>query len=117
MKERYAIVVAIMLLVALAGGPPVARALSTPLGELKDVQVTCGSTATAIRPIGASSMLIYNPSATCVRIGGSSTVSTTRGLPVGDGCDGGKTFPLDGRATFCVAESSTVVVTVLYGSN
>jgi hypothetical protein len=117
MKDRALLVILVVALVAIAGGPPVAQALSTPLGELKNTAVSCGSTGDPeiINP-GGTSMCIQNSSATCVRIGGSG-VTTATGLSIGDGCPGGKVYCADAKVAYCEAESSTVDVQVVYGSN
>lgn len=102
---------------ALALGQPIAHALSTPLAELQDTTVACDATGApeAIAPSGASSICVENTSATCVQIGGS-TVSTTTGVAIGDGCAGGTLFCADVKRLFCESTSGTVNVDVVFGS-
>lgn len=122
MKDKIlvAVLVAAGVLVLSMGG---ARALSTALSTTKNSTVTCpaagGAAArvpAASAAISASALFIYNESATCVRIGGAGVTSTT-GLPVGVGCDGGATFSIDAREAYCISsDGSTVAVQVLYGT-
>jgi len=109
----YLILGLVLMLVGLA--PPVARALSNPLSELQNTSVSCGATATAIAPSGASSICVENTSATCVQLGGSG-ITTTTGLAVGSGCAGGQVFCADVKRLFCAASAGTVSVDVVFGS-
>ena len=109
----YFVLGLVLLFVGIA--PPVARALSNPLSELQNTSVSCGATATAIAPSGASSICVENTSATCVQIGGSG-ITTTTGLAVGSGCAGGQVFCADVKRMFCAASAGTVAVDVVFGS-
>lgn len=109
----YLVLGLVLLFVGIA--PPVARALSNPLSELQNTSVSCGATATAIAPSGASSICVENTSATCVQIGGSG-ITTTTGLAVGSGCAGGQVFCADVKRMFCAASAGTVAVDVVFGS-
>lgn len=109
----YLVLGLVLLFVGIA--PPVARALSNPLSELQNTSVSCGATATAIAPSGASSICVENTSATCVQIGGSG-ITTTTGLAVGSGCAGGQVFCADVKRMFCAASAGTVSVDVVFGS-
>lgn len=109
----YLILGLVLMLVGIA--PPVARALSNPLSELQNASVSCGATATAIAPSGASSICVENTSATCVQIGGSG-ITTTTGLAIGSGCAGGQVFCADVKRMFCAASAGTVSVDVIFGS-
>ena len=95
--------------------------LSTPIGQLQNAAVVCpGSGAAA--PIrvpadgsNAASMMIYNSSTTCVRVGGSAVTSVT-GVPIGSGCDGGVAMSVDAREAFCISSAvGTVTVQALFG--
>lgn len=108
----YLILGLVLMLVGIA--PPIAHALSNPIAELQNTSVSCGATATAIAPSGASSMCIENVSTTCVQVGGPGITSTT-GLAVGSGCSAGQVFCADVKRMFCAASAGTVSVDVMYG--
>lgn len=116
MRDRI-MLVGFVAALALALGQPIAHALSTPLSVLQDTTVACNAAGDpeAIAPSGASSICVENTSATCVQIGGS-TVSTTTGVAIGDGCAGGTLFCADVKRLFCEATSGTVNVDVVFGS-
>ncbi|MEK9722163.1 MAG: hypothetical protein VW405_01600 [Rhodospirillaceae bacterium] len=110
-------------LLAFGGWPPEAHALSAPLGDLQGGgsgdQVTCATTATAIAPktfqgVRPKSMTVQNTSATAVFVGGSS-VDTTGGAEVCDGCAFGQTFAFDGGRAWCIVASGTQAVSVVWG--
>jgi hypothetical protein len=120
MKDRgdlFAIIALIVAFVVVAGGPPVAQALSTPLGVLGDTSVACDATGDPelIAPSGASSLCIENTSATCVQIGGP-TVSTTTGIAIGSGCSGGQVFCADVKRAYCESTAGSVTVDVIFGA-
>jgi len=118
MSRNIVIFIAAAAVLAVLSAPRVV-ALANPIRDLRNVEVSCGSTSDPeiIQPTGsASSMCIQNSSATCVRIGGSA-VTTATGLSIGDGCPGGKVFCADMTRAWCEAESSTIAVQVIYGSN
>jgi hypothetical protein len=117
--NRNVVIVVIAAAVLAALSAPRVVALANPIRDLRNVAVECGSTGDPeiISPAGsASSMCIQNSSATCVRIGGSA-VTTATGLSIGDACPGGKVFCADMTRAWCEAESSTITVQVIYGSN
>ena len=114
-KEAFPYLILGLVLMFVGLAPPVARALSNPLSELQNTSVSCGATATAIAPSGASSICVENTSATCVQIGGSG-ITTTTGLAVGSGCAGGQVFCADVKRMFCAASAGTVSVDVVFGS-
>lgn len=110
-------------IVAFGDWPPKARALSRPLGELQGGasgdQVTCATTATAIAPktyqgVRPKSVTIQNTSATAVFVGGSS-VDTTGGAEVCDGCAFDQVFSYDGGKAWCIVASGTQAVSVVWG--
>jgi hypothetical protein len=116
-RSTLILVIAGAVLVGLSA--PRVVALAMPIRDLKNAAVSCGSTGDpeVIQPsTSVSSMCIQNSSATCVRIGGSG-VTTATGLSIGDGCPGGKVFCADMTRAWCEAESSSVDVQVIYGSN
>lgn len=118
MNRDFLSTVCLVVLIGALSAPKV-LSLAMPIRDLKNVAVSCGSTDApeVISPSPSpSSMCIQNSSATCVRIGGSG-VTTTTGLSIGDGCPGGKVFCGDMARAWCEAESSTVDVQVIYGSN
>ena len=118
MNRDFLITVCIVILIGALSAPKV-LSLAMPIRDLKNVAVSCGSTGDPeiISPsTSVSSMCIQNSSATCVRIGGNA-VTTATGLSIGDGCPGGKVFCADMARAWCEAESSTVDVQVIYGSN
>jgi len=117
--KTNALILAIAAVMLAAVAAPRVVALANPIRDLRNVAVSCGSTGDPeiIQPTGsASSMCIQNSSATCVRIGGSA-VTTATGLSIGDACPGGKVFCADMTRAWCEAESSTIEVQVIYGSN
>lgn len=116
-RDRFALILLTAAFVLVAGGPPVARALSTPLGALADTTIACDATGDpeAIAPSGASSICVENTSATCVQIGGS-TVSTTTGIAIGSGCSGGQVFCADVKRLWCESTAGSVNVDVVYGA-
>jgi len=103
-----AIVAAAALVVVLL--PQRAEALDQTLPVLRDGAVTCGVTATAIHSALTSSniasMACENPSATCVRVGGSS-VGAAGGIAYGDACTGGKILSMDVARAWCISSAPT----------
>ena len=117
-RSDFLITVCLVIVIGALSAPKV-LSLANPIRDLRNVAVSCGSTADpeVIQPTGsASSMCIQNSSATCVRIGGSA-VTTATGLSIGSGCPGGQVFCADMTRAWCEAESSSVDVQVIYGSN
>lgn len=92
-------------------------ALSNPLSDLQNTTVSCGATGDPelIAPSGASSICVQNTSTTCVHLGGS-TVTTTTGLAIGDGCAGGQIFCADAKRMWCESASGSIDVEVVWGS-
>ena len=126
MRDKINIVPAVVavgvfaLIMVLA--PRAADALSESITVLEDRQVTCGSTATALHPESGDSdyknqspksITVCNEAsgAVDIRIGGEDTVSTTRGKELSEG----ECFAMDISTAWCVAESSTQQVLVLFG--
>jgi len=98
--------------------PRRAEALDQTLPVLRDGGVTCGVTATAIHTALTSSniasLACENPSATCVRVGGS-TVGAAGGLAYGDGCTGGKILSMDVARAWCIS-SAPVALTCTFAT-
>jgi|GEM_PF-6624472 len=117
-RSDFLVTVCVVIVIGALSAPKV-LSLANPIRDLKNVAVSCGSTGDPeiIAPTGTpASMCIQNSSATCVRIGGNG-VTTATGLSIGDGCPAGKVFCADMTRAWCEAESSTVDVQVIYGSN
>ncbi len=119
-----ALLLAAFALVVFFAGPPTARALSTPMLELRAAaSVTCPSTGTTpieIAPANARSICVSNTSTTCVRLGnkdgGTGEPTTSLGMQVGSGCAAGMVYCADVQNMGCMAESATVLVGVVYGA-
>jgi hypothetical protein len=102
----FGVLVAALTFVAF---PQIGNALDKPLATLKGGAaantVSCGDTATLIRPNasgGVKSMVIKNDTANAVYIGGSA-VDTTAGLSVcNTGCDYDTVLPMDVSQAYCI---------------
>ena len=116
--KNWQLAVLVGALVLVFGGPPAAKALSNPIRDLKNVEVSCTETTPVlIAPTGgASSMCIQNENAGQVRIGGSG-VTASNGLQISATGHSGKVFCADMTRAWCISESGTVVVDVVYGVN
>ncbi|MCC7173491.1 MAG: hypothetical protein IT459_23810 [Planctomycetes bacterium] len=109
----------LILPVAIAAFALLAMGLGTSLAKIRTHTVTCGTTATAITDgTGASSMLIWNNSATPVYLGGSDVNTTTEGFPI---CTDTANclradMPIDAKYLYCRVSAGTVTVRVLAGA-
>jgi len=109
----------LILLVAIAAFALLAMGLGSSLGRIRTHTVTCATTATAIADgHNASSMLIWNNTATPVYLGGSDVDTTTAGFPI---CTDTATclradMPIDAKYLYCRVSSGTVAVKVLAGA-
>ena len=118
--KNWQIGLVVVALVALFGGPPVAKALSMPLGELKNCD---NITINATTPVSSetcmggwgSMVTVQNESATCIRVGGRAVAATT-GLSVGSGCAAGTVVTVDAKRAWMISTSGDVAgVDVVWG--
>lgn len=115
-KQLAALIVA---LVVVFGGPPVALALSAPLGDLKNcdnitVGAAVGHSKTCMGTFG-SSITVQNESATCIRVGGTAVAATT-GLSVGTGCAAGAVVTFDAKEVHFISSAGDVTgVDIVWG--
>lgn len=93
--------------------------LSTSLGNMRAHQVACTTSATAVTDgYAASSMLLWNNSATPVYLGAANVNTTTRGFPI---CTDTAAclradMPIDGKYLYCIVGAGSVTLTVLAGA-
>ena len=65
---------------------------------------------------GVAAMSIQNTTTACIRCGDLTTVTSSAGLQIGDGCACGKLCPIDVANAFCIAEAdASVAIDVIYG--
>lgn len=117
--KNWQIGLVVVALVALFGGPPVAKALSMPLAQVKNCDnITISSTAVSSETCmggWGSSVTVQNESATCIRVGGSG-VTTTTGLSVGSGCAAGTVVTFDAKRAWMISSGADVTgVDVVWG--
>ena len=109
----------ILVAVLALGLPLLLLGLSTSLGNMRAHQVACGDTATPVTDgYPASSMLLWNNSATPVYLGASNVNTSTRGFPI---CTDTASclradMPLDGKYLYCIVGAGSVTLTVLAGA-
>jgi len=122
-NKQLAVLVAALVFVF--GGPPLAHALSAPLGDLKNcdnitVSSAVLSSKTCMSGFG-SSITVQNDSATCIRVGGP-TLTVTSGFEVGSGCRDGVGVSLDAKSDIYVMDDGggTIILEgelLFYGSD
>ena len=111
--KRLSLAAALVVVALLALG------LSSSLGNMRAHTVTCGTTATAVTDgYAASSMLLWNNSATPVYLGGANVNTTTLGFPI---CTDTATclrsdMPVDGKYLYCRVAAGSVAIKVLAGA-
>jgi hypothetical protein len=116
-NKQLAVLVAAIVFVF--GGPPLAHALSAPLGDLKNcdnitVGAAIGHSRTCMSGFG-SSIVVQNESATCIRVGGTG-VTTTTGLSVGSGCAAGQVVTFDAKEIHFISTAGDVTgVDIVWG--
>jgi hypothetical protein len=116
-NKQLAVLVAAIVFVF--GGPPLAHALSAPLGDLKNcdnitVSSAVLSSKTCMGSFG-SSITVQNDSATCLRVGGTG-VTTTTGLSVGTGCAAGAVVTFDAKEIHYISSGADVTgVDIVWG--
>jgi hypothetical protein len=116
-NKQLAVLVAAIVFVF--GGPPLAYALSAPLGDLKncnDITVSSAvlSSKTCMGSFG-SSITVQNDSATCIRVGGTAVTATT-GLSVGTGCAAGAVVTFDAKEIHYISSGADVTgVDIVWG--
>lgn len=116
-NKQLAVLVAAIVFVF--GGPPLAHALSAPLGDLKNcdnitVGAAVGHSKTCMGSFG-SSITVQNDSATCIRVGGTG-VTTTTGLSVGTGCAAGAVVTFDAKEIHYISSGADVTgVDIVWG--
>lgn len=100
-----------------------AQALSDPFSQVRVFQVSCGTTATLIRPSDAPrskrALRVWNNSTTPIYLGGSDvTGGLTKGWPVctdTSACEQAS-FPLDASGdVYCRTASGSVTTQVFFG--